>query len=39
MTERKATNEDSDAGEDGIEQIESAHSTHADEIEERPLNT
>jgi hypothetical protein len=39
MTEGEAANEDGDAGKDGIEEIEGAHSTHADEVEERPLNT
>jgi len=38
MTECEATNEDGDTGKDGIEQIERAHSTYADEVEERPLN-
>ena len=37
MTECKAANEYGDAGQDGIEQIEGAHSAYADEVEERPL--
>jgi hypothetical protein len=39
VTKREAANKDGDTSENGIEQIEGTDSTHADEVEERPLNT
>jgi hypothetical protein len=38
MAEGKAANEDGDAREDGIEEVEGAHGAHTDEVEESPLN-
>jgi hypothetical protein len=39
MTEGKATEEDRHACQKRIEKIKSTHSAHADEEEERPLDT
>jgi hypothetical protein len=39
MAEGKAANEDSDTGEDGIEEVEGSHGAHTDEVEERPFHS
>jgi hypothetical protein len=38
MTKGKTADEDGDAREDGIEEIEGTYSAHTDEVEERALN-
>ena len=37
MAEGKAANEDGDTGENGIEEVEGAHSADAFEVEQRPF--
>jgi hypothetical protein len=39
MAEGKAANEDSDTGENGVEQIEGADGAHANEVEERAFHS
>ena len=38
MTESKTTNEHGDAGQDGVEEIESSHGAYADEVEQSALD-
>jgi hypothetical protein len=38
MAEGKTPNEDGDAGQDGIEEVEGSHGAHTNEVEERPFN-
>ncbi len=38
MTESKSANEDGDAGEDGVEEIEGSHSADADEVKQRAFD-
>jgi hypothetical protein len=38
MPEGETADEDGDAGEDGIEEIEGAHSADADEVKQRALH-
>ena len=38
MAEGKSANENSDSGENAVEEVESSYGAHADEIKQRPLD-